>query len=439
MICSQRILALYVEVLMIALLTNVGIAQETVNSPFRKYATQKYNQEQLLNNAFFRENLINLEDSITNFHYYGTIAPKVVPVVFHILQSPGMPYISDSTIYRQINQLNFDYNISGPKVTSIDPSMTEYESRAFFPLIYFCLPDSIEDVLIQECIIRTDVLTPFYSVSSTMKSREGDGSDAILPKQCLNIWICNLPDSIAGYSQLPGGPDVTDGIVMSYKYLIPPSSQLNSLDYNKGKTLTHLVGNYFGVYDLWNEENPCYDDYVYDTPIHNAPNNGFDISFGHVTTCPGNDPEMIINFMDNTFDSLAFMFTKGQVIRMQYVLSSNQYRGQLCNTRIICNDSLTNIVDSVAIKMPDLNEDIVKAYPNPTRGEIRIEFNMSEISPVSIYIFDITGKLLIKDQWQLPSRSFIKEYDISEYSQGLYYLSVKYKNETKIFPITVLN
>lgn len=409
------------------------------SSPFRKYATQTYNREELLNNTFFRKNLIDLEDRITNFHYYGTIAPKVIPVVFHILQSPGMPYISDSTIFRQLNQLNYDYNISGPQTNPIDPIMADYESRAFLPLIYFCLPDSIGDVSIQECIMRQDVMIPFYTVSNTMKSREDDGSDPILPSQCLNIWICNLPDSIAGFSQFPGGPGLSDGIVMSYKYLIPPSSQLNSLDYNKGKTLTHLVGNYLGVYELWNEENRCYDDYVYDTPIHNAPNNGFDISFGHVTTCPGNDPEMFINFMDNAFDSLAFMFTRGQVTRMQYVLSSNQYRGQLCNTQIVCNDSLTNIIDSVAIRKPDLSADIVKAYPNPTRGEIMIEFNMSKLLPVSIYIFDMTGKLLMKDQWQLPSNKFIKEYDISEFSQGLYYLSVRYKNETKTFPITILN
>ncbi len=34
--CSQRIFALYEAVFMIVLLTNVGIAQETVNTPFRK-------------------------------------------------------------------------------------------------------------------------------------------------------------------------------------------------------------------------------------------------------------------------------------------------------------------------------------------------------------------------------------------------------------------
>jgi hypothetical protein len=35
----------------------------------------------------------------------------------------------------------------------------------------------------------------------------------------------------------------------------------------------HLVANYLGIYELWNEVTPCLaDDFVDETPNHNAPN-----------------------------------------------------------------------------------------------------------------------------------------------------------------------
>lgn len=317
--------------------------------------------------------------------------------------------------------------------------MADYESRALLPYIYFCLPDSVGDVSIEENLIRRNVEASFFPISSTMKSRDSGGSDAVLPDQCLNIWICNLPDSIAGYAQYPGGPSATDGIVISYKYLIPSVAVLNSLDYNKGKTLTHLVGNYLGVYELWNEENPCYDDYVYDTPIHNEPNHGFDMYFGHITTCPGNDFEMIINFMDNTFDSLAFMFTKGQVDRMHCVLNSPKYRGLISNTMVVCNDTGTSIIDSITAQSTAFIEDDVKVYPNPTRGDVLVEVVLREVSPVTIFLFDMSGKKLLEEQWDENSRRYARHVGLTSFSEGLYYISVRTKFGNKIIPITLFN
>jgi hypothetical protein len=57
------------------------------------------------------------------------------------------------------------------------------------------------------------------------------------------------------------------------------------------RTLTHLMGNYLNLYDLWNESQPCADDYVDDTPIHNAPNGRF-WQYRHVSTCDGSPVEM---------------------------------------------------------------------------------------------------------------------------------------------------
>lgn len=433
--CSINLLILLH--ILILLVADKGISQETITSPFRRYGTQLYNQKELMNNAAFSEKLTALEDSILDYKLFGTFTPKIVPVVFHVLQSPGAPYISDSTIYRQLNQLNFDFNNSAPGPTPIDPSMAEYETRASIPYIYFCLPDSIGNQKIEENLIRRNVQSAFFPISNLMKSRNGEGSDPILPDQCLNIWICNLPDSIAGFAQYPGGPLSSDGIVISYKYLIPPASELNSIDYNKGKTLTHLVGNYLGVYDLWNETNPCYDDYVYDTPIHNEPNHGFDMIFGHVTCCPGNDLEMIINFMDNTFDSLAYMFTKGQVDRMHSVLSSNLYRGAITSSNVVCNYSFTSLIDSGSTQSTTFIDEFVKVYPNPAKELLIVELSLHDYSPINYTIYDISGKPLLVGKWQENKRNYNKELDLTTLPSGLFYLSIRSKTYFNVIPITI--
>ncbi len=420
------------------LLPSKVCCQQLGSSPFRKYVTQSYNAGLLATNPLFRENLQNLEDSINNFLLFGNITSKTIPVVFHILQSPGMPLITDSTIIRQLNQLNFDYN-NAPisSVVALESIVQAYGSRAFIPQIYFCLTDSIGDIPILENIIRTNVSPINFPVSNDMKSRDSDGSDPILPKNCLNIWICNLPDSIAGFSQMPGGPLASDGVVISYKYLIPSISTLKSLDYNKGKTLSHLVGSYLGVYELWNEENPCYDDYVYDTPLHNEPNHGFEIFDVHSSTCPGIEIEMIINHMDNAFDSMAVMFTKGQVSRMHSVLSSSLFRESLCSNIIQCNDSI-GTGDIISDPNISRSKDLFKVYPNPANNSIKVDINLTEQSAVSFILYDISGKVLIQEKWVELSSIFSKVIDVSNVYPGLYYIYLNSANENKVYPITIL-
>lgn len=413
--------------------------QQIINTPFRKYATQTYNNSLISTDSAFSQKLLHLEDSIHNFLLYGSISNKIVPVVFHVLQSPGMPYISDSTIIRQLNQLNFDFNNSSLTGFYLDESLTQYEPLAFIPQIYFCLIDSIGRFPVPGNIIRAEVTSPYYQISNNMKSRETDGSDPILPERCLNIWVCNLPDSIAGFSQLPGGPLISDGIVISYKYLIPPLSLLNTSNYNKGKTLTHLVGSYLGVYELWNEKNPCYDDYVYDTPIHNEPNHGFEIFYTHYSTCPGNDIEMIINFMDNAVDSIALMFTKGQVYRMHYILNSTSFRGNLCSESIVCNDSIINANDNISNPGVVKSKEIFKVYPNPANSTIRLDIDIKQQNAVHFYLYDITGKILIHENWTEPVARYSRYIDVSTIHPGIYYIRLNTVNEYKICPITIIN
>ena len=94
-----------------------------------------------------------------------------------------------------------------------------------------------------------------------------------------------------------------------------------------GKTLTHLVGSYLGLTELWGKGR-CQDDRVADTPVHNAPNHRCP-GKGHLTFCEKGAYEMTMNFMDNTYDQCMYMFTNGQALRMQAVLSPDRPRSLL--------------------------------------------------------------------------------------------------------------
>lgn len=137
---------------------------------------------------------------------------------------------------------------------------------------------------------------------------------------------------------MPGGPEETDGIVIDYQFFGTIGTSREP--YNDGKTLTHLVGSYLGLYELWNEERPCWDDYVNDTPIHNAPNYGPTNEYKHVSTCPGNPVEMSMNFMDNSDDEYLYLFTAGQMMRIHAVLTKGGPRHKLTNSQTLCSKDL---------------------------------------------------------------------------------------------------
>jgi len=418
---------------------------QSQTEPFRKYATQAYNNSLLAKDTQFAARLRAMEDSI----HPGAdpIERKTIPVVFHILQSPGMPYITDSLLLHQLEQLNADYNQLSFASIQQFPCMLQYVNRAYIPKLDFCLADSIghDDIPYQVTRINTSIQTysDYTAISNTLLA----GSNPILPDHCLNIWICNLPDTIVGFAQYPGGPLASDGIVMSYKYLIAPilNGKRDPI-YNLGRPLTHLVGSYLGVYELWNEAHYCMDDEVLDTPIHNASNHGFDMQCNHVTTCDFHILEMFINFMDNATDSLTVMFTLGQVYRMHAVLNQPSYRKGLWSLPLLCTDSIASVtydapkqdtgsnpLDTMVIKIQ------VSFKPNPVSTDLFIDVTLNEISPVEVSMFDVTGKFILSDRWDENTKQYSKKIDVSTFPPGIYIVRLNTNEGTYTGSIAVID
>lgn len=275
------------------------------------------------NDALVKQHLRNLNLRSVSVVYK-------IPVVVHVVYNSDIEYVSVEQVLTQIAVLNQDY-----RRTNSDTGLA--------PLVFKSIGADVE---IEFALARQDpngkptngitvtktTKTSFDFKSDLVKSKADGGADAWDPTKYLNIWVCNLSGGVLGYVPFPmvvGSK--SDGVVVSYRAF----GTIGNLSpyFNLGRTATHEVGHWLGLYHPWGRPDAagCTSDEVDDTPVQpNETNYKSDDCpvFPYIdmqATC-NNSPNgrMFSSFMDYTRDACMNMFSIGQATRMRSFLEINR-------------------------------------------------------------------------------------------------------------------
>ena len=359
-----------------------------------------------------------------------TAADEVIriPVVVHVVHDQDVnsigglnnPNISDEQIRSQIEVLNEDYNrIPGTLGFNTNPLSAEAN-------IQFFLADFDPDGRFTTGITRTRY---------TQKSSFNPFSDDLLlaniihwpTDKYLNIWTCRLTNSYLGIAQFPSTDkvqgldtanepnDLTDGVVIDFRYFGKKTGAISSRIYNLGRTTTHEVAHWLGLIHTWGDTE-CGTDYCPDTPPTEGPNRTT-VCQEKFSTCNGvRYRNMIENYLDYSPDSCMNIFTKDQVGRMRAVLALSPRRASMVEFgkegRLQPSNNLT-----------------VEIFPNPAEAELNINVRFLDFQDFTYSIFDLLGREIATDTFRnVFSRRL--QLDVSLLPPGIYIFRVQADSET---------
>ncbi len=267
------------------------------------------------------------------------------------------------------------------------------------------------------------------------------------PEKYLNIWVISeLEGGTLGYATYPENSTLSDitpdfllpsnqeGVVVAAPFFGSNFTQLGSsflleAEFDRGRTTTHEIGHYLGLYHIWGDGDCTMDDFVDDTPLASDPNQDYnlcnDLSPNSCGAGEANDlPDMFQNFMDYSTDACFNLFTEGQKTRMRTVLENADRRKTLDRNF----ESVTG--DGTVTDLPNFQDisNSVTVYPNPSSTLLtaRIENNIN--GNYSIELINILGEVILEETIRKITNTYKYDLDISNLTKGLYILRLTNDN-----------
>jgi gliding motility-associated-like protein len=253
--------------------------------------------------------------------------PLLIPVAVHF-QNTGIPMAcAIDMALSQVESLNADFAGANGDITewnnlqpSIWPGISNGESCIQFCLATLNHPGG------------SGLLEGDYAVTLDQTSGDFDAAWS----GYLNFFVYDIGGGTLGYSPL-GGNGNGDGVTCDPAYFGSISCGGNNISapYNMGRTVTHEVGHYLFLEHPWGNGGCASDDFVNDTPVTDAAQYGCPAG-QTIVNCT--DAILWPSYMDYCDDACLFMFSQGQVDRMETYVEQN-LQGLLSNAATQCQEA----------------------------------------------------------------------------------------------------
>lgn len=333
----------------------------------------------------------------------------VLPVVVHVIFNTNAQNIDSLQIASQLDVLNEDFRKLNENINIVEGGFVDLAADI---QLEFRLVDRDPSGNPTNGITRSFTTNPAIGGNDFDYFDESKGGvKAWDPTRYINIWCVNINSAGGdlGFAKFPSDGAIDgDGMVIDYKYFGTTGTAAASQPWHLGRTGTHEMGHYLGLFHIWGDEDDCMgSDEIDDTPVQETSSFGCP-SYPFFDTCtPNGDGINFFNYMDFTDDECMAMFTIGQKEVMRSVLSIPRSQGG--------RSELVQFFSSTTVAEEEM---IFNIYPNPVSDELTIQLDGSLERQVEL--FDISGRKVYERRIFSPNLIV----DTSILNDGLYLVKV---------------